>query len=155
MDYRSNSSSRTKGRLSQVEIASVGIAALDELIVMLSTSSVVPEHLRCASREEVAKLLDEYDSDKSATIDFREFLHLVSPRRKNHFHQEKAREKVRLQKSEIKKVTFQNARYRAAMTSWNKHLHRLWKHGRNMGTLSPPSQLLPRMLYVTRISCPC
>jgi len=133
LGYKNNEVVTIQRQFDSVDTDGSGEIDLDELILMLSTSSVVPEHLRRASREEVAKLLDEYDSDKSATIDFREFLHLVSPRRKNHFHQEKARENVRLQKSEIKNLTFNNARYRAAMTSWNKHLHRLWKHGRNMG----------------------
>ena len=50
---------------------------LDELCRMLRMNkSVVPPHLKRASRDEVAKLLDEYDNDKSATIDFREFLHM-------------------------------------------------------------------------------
>ena len=107
---------------------------LDELCRMLRLNkSVVPAHLKRASRDEVAKLLDEYDNDHSATIDFREFLHMISPRREKFHLQEARRAAARRAKADNKAAGFDNARYRAAMSRWNTHLNRLWRHGRNMG----------------------
>ena len=106
---------------------------LDELCHMLRMNKSVPQHLKRASRGEVAKLLDEYDNDKSATIDFREFLHMISPRRERFHLQESRRAAARRAKSHNKAISFDNARYRAAMSRWNNHLHRLWRHGRSMG----------------------
>ena len=100
---------------------------------MLQTSHQVPVHLKRATRDEVIILLDEYDNDNSATIDFREFLHMISPRRQKYYEQNELRKKNRQQTSEIKSMVFSQARYNAAMSRWNKHLDRLWKHGRQMG----------------------
>ena len=106
---------------------------LDELCRMLQMNNKVPHHLKRASRDEVAKILDEYDNDNSGTINFREFLHMISPRREKYYLQQERRAAARRVKSENKAVGFDNARYRAAISRWNQHLHRLWRHGRNMG----------------------
>ena len=106
---------------------------LDELCNMLHMNNKVPAHLKRANRHEVAKLLSEYDHNNTATIDFREFLHMVSPRRERFWTQEQRRAAARRAKAQQKAVSFDNARYKAAISRWNQHLHRLWRHGRNMG----------------------
>jgi len=57
----------------------------------------------------------------------------VSPRRQKFHEQNQLRNHTRQQQSEIKRMTFGQARYNAAMARWNQHLARLQKHGRAMG----------------------
>jgi len=133
LGYKEKDVETIRRQFESIDVDSSGDIDLEELINMLKMSSSVPEHLKRANREEVKKLLDEYDHDKSATIDFREYLDLVSPRRQKHWEQQQLRNQTRKQQSQIKRMTFDNARYNAAVSRWNKHMNRIYKHGRNMG----------------------
>ena len=120
-------------QFNEVDTDHSGEIDVDELFHMLQKSHTVPSHLRNKTRLECIDVIDAYDQDKSGTIDFREFLHLISPRNAKYTEQQKMRQANAKQISEIKNMVFSQARYNAAMIKWNKHISRLWKHGQRMG----------------------
>ena len=77
LGYKDNDVLTIRRQFNAVDLDHSGEIDLEELIRMLNTSATVPAHLKRATRDEVIQLLDEYDADGSATIDFREYLHLV------------------------------------------------------------------------------
>jgi hypothetical protein len=57
----------------------------------------------------------------------------VSPRNAKYQEQNNIRKMNRHTVSQMKNMVFTQARYNAAMIKWNKHMERIWKHGKRMG----------------------
>jgi Ca2+-binding EF-hand superfamily protein len=85
------------------------------------------------SRDEAKVIMDYYDRDGNATLDFPEFLDLCSPRRAKAEDSKIHKRAMIKYNRDRRAVMTHNARHRAAWGMYNKHIDHIVSQGRRLG----------------------